>query len=224
MPLLRILIVEDQALIGKALRKGLMEEGFAVDWCTNATDGLHLASELEFDAVVLDLMLPDGSGFDLLRTLRTRNTSTPVLILTARDTLGDKTQGFSLGADDFLTKPFAFEELLARIRALIRRKYQFHGTRRALGPLQLDLNARTAVAAGKPLALTAKEFAVLELFCLRQSHVLSREKIAMHLYSEADEQESNVIDVFINKLRRKLEAAGISGLIETVRGEGYVIR
>lgn len=221
---MRILIVEDQPLIGKALKKGLTEEAFAVDWVTNLSDGEHLADEYEYDTLILDLMLPDGSGLDLLTRLRQKGHQTPVLILTAKDTIDDKIQGFKLGTDDYLSKPFVFEEVLSRVRALTRRKYQFYGKLLEAGPIKLDPVGRTATASNQVLSLTAKEFAVLELFLFRKSKILSRDKIAEHIYTEDSEQGSNVIDVFINKLRRKLESAGVEGLIETVRGEGYVIR
>lgn len=221
---MRILVVEDQALIGKAVKKGLMEEAYAVDWVTTLADGSHLANEFEYDTLILDLMLPDGSGLDLLSDLRKRGRQTPVLILTAKDAIQDKVKGFSLGTDDYLSKPFAFEELLARVRVLTRRKHQVYGNILEVGPLKMDSTARTVTSLGIPVHLTAKEFAVLELFLVRRSHILSREKIAEHIYSEDSEQGSNVIDVFINKLRRKLESAGAHDLIETVRGEGYVIR
>ncbi len=221
---MRLLIVEDQPLIGKALKKGLTEEAFAVDWVTNLTDGIHLANEFEYDTLILDLMLPDGSGLVLLEKLRKSGQKIPILILTAKDTIQDKILGFSMGGDDYLTKPFVFEELLSRVRALTRRKYQFYGDVLEAGALRLNPISRTVTSAGKPLALTAMEFAVLEFFLLRKSHVLSRKKIAEHIYTEEAEQGSNVIDVFINKLRRKLEAAEAGLLIETIRGEGYVIR
>jgi DNA-binding response OmpR family regulator len=169
-------------------------------------------------------MLPDGTGIDLLKEIRKKNMRTPVLILSAKDTLEDKTQGYMSGTDDYMTKPFSFEELLLRVRALIRRKYQIYTPIIELGALKLDPTARTASVDGAPLSLTAKEFAILELFLMRRSHILSRKTILEHLYSASDDQESNVIDVFINKLRRKLEAANIGSLIETIRGEGYVIR
>ncbi len=221
---MRLLIVEDQPLIGKALKKGLTEEAFAVDWVTNRVDGTHLINEIEYDTVILDLMLPDGSGLDILAELRKKNHTTPVLILTAKDAIQDKLAGFNAGTDDYMTKPFVFEELLLRVRALTRRKYQFHGNYLTAGALKLDTNARTAMVSDKLLNLTAKEFAVLELFLLQKSHILSRSKIAEHIYDDEAEQGSNVIDVFINKLRRKLETAQAGSLIETVRGEGYVIR
>lgn len=221
---MRILVVEDQQLIGKSLKKGLMEEAYAVDWVTTLAEGLHLAAEFEYDTLILDLMLPDGSGLDLLAYTRKKGQHTPVLILTAKDTIQDKVQGFSLGTDDYLAKPFAFEELLSRVRALIRRKYQFYGDVLEAGQIKLDPIARNVTCLGTPIILTAKEFAVLELFLFRKAHILSRDKIAEHIYSDETEQGSNVIDVFINKLRRKLESAGAGNLIETIRGEGYVIR
>ncbi|RYZ56181.1 MAG: response regulator transcription factor [Proteobacteria bacterium] len=221
---MRILIIEDQNLIGKALKKGLVEEGYAVDWVTNLVDGLHLCREIEYDTMVLDIMLPDGSGLDLLKELRTANLQTPVIILSAKDTLADKSLGFRMGTDDYMTKPFAFEEVLLRIAALIRRKYQVYGQSMSVGDLELDLSARVARVGDKVLRLTSKEFSILELFVLKRTKILSRAKIAEHIYSDSAEQESNVIDVFINKLRRKLETAGLPPLIETIRGEGYTIR
>jgi len=221
---MRVLVVEDQSLIGKAIVKGLEEEGFAVDWVTNLGEGMHRAAEHDYDSVILDLILPDGSGSDLLTELRKKNSHTPVLILSARDSLEDKALAFSHGTDDYLTKPFEFEELLMRVKALTRRKHQHFGHSIEVGRLKLDLTARVASVDGKALPLTAKEFAVLELFLLRRTHVLSREQVCEHIYSAEVEQGSNVIDVFINKLRRKLEAAGVGELIETIRGAGYVIR
>ena len=221
---MRILVVEDQPLIGKAIKKGLTEEAYAVDWVTTLSDGIHLANEFEYDTLILDLMLPDGSGFELLACLKKSGRRTPIIILTAKDTMKEKIEGFNLGADDYLAKPFVFEELLSRVRALTRRKYQLYSKVLEIGPLKLDPIARTLTANGENVSLTAKEFAVLELFLVRKAHVLSRDKIAEHIYSEESEQGSNVIDVFINKLRRKLESAGARDLIETVRGEGYVIR
>lgn len=221
---MRLLIVEDQTLIGKALKKGFTEEAFAVDWVTNLIDGTHLIKEFEYDTVILDLMLPDGSGLEILAELRKKDHTTPVLILTAKDTIEDKILGFNTGTDDYMTKPFVFEELLLRVHALTRRKYQFHGNQLVAGSLKLDTNARSATVEDQVLNLTAKEYAVLELFLLRRSHILSRNKISEHIYDDAAEQGSNVIDVFINKLRRKLENAGVASLIETIRGEGYVVR
>ncbi len=221
---MRILVVEDQTLIGKAIQKGLTEEAFAVDLVSTLTEGLQLVDEHEYDTLILDLMLPDGTGIDLLKAVRNKNIRTPVLILSAKDTLEDKTLAYLSGTDDYVTKPFSFEEVLLKVRALIRRKYQIYTPLLELGPLKLDPTARTASTAGTPLNLTAKEFAILELLLMRRSHILSRRTILEHLYSATEEQESNVIDVFINKLRRKLEAASIGALIETVRGEGYVIR
>ena len=221
---MRILVVEDQTLIGKAMQKGLTEESFAVDWASCLADGRHLLLEFEYDTLILDLTLPDGSGLELLRELRATDRRTPVLILTAKDTLQDKALGFELGTDDYLAKPFAFEELLFRVRALIRRKYQTYGKVLQTGRLTVDSDARIAAVDGTPLSLTAKEFALLELLLLKRSKILSRQKILEHLYAGEENQESNIVDVFVNKLRRKLESAGVAELIETVRGEGYLVR
>lgn len=221
---MRILVVEDQALIGKAIHKGLTEEAFAVDLATSLAEGTRLAQEHEYDTIILDLMLPDGTGIDLLKTVREKNMRAPVLILSAKDTIDDKTEGYLNGTDDYMTKPFSFEELLLKVRALIRRKYQIYTPVIELGALKLDPSARTVSAHGTLLNLTAKEFAILELLLMKRSHILSRKTILEHLNSTNEEQESNVVDVFINKLRRKLESANVGPLIETVRGEGYVIR
>jgi DNA-binding response OmpR family regulator len=221
---MRVLLVEDQSLIGKAIKMGLTEEGISVDLVTTVADGIYLVNEFEYDTVILDLMLPDGSGLELLNLLRKNDYRTPVLVLTAKDTIEDKLKAFKLGTDDYLIKPFIFEELLSRVRALIRRKYQHYGNILEVGLLKVDTVARTVSYDTKLVSLTAKEFAVLELFILCRSHVLSRNKIAEHIYTEDSEQGSNVIDVFINKLRRKLELVGRTSIIETVRGEGYVIR
>lgn len=221
---MRVLVVEDQQLIGKAIQKGLTEEDFSVDWVTSKIEGLHLIDEFEYDTLILDIMLPDGSGIEILNALRKKNSRTPVLILSAKDAIEDKTHGYMSGTDDYMTKPFSFEELLLRVRALVRRKYQIYTPTLEHGALKLDPVARTATVNGAPLSLTAKELSILELFLMRRSHILSRKTILEHIYSATEDQESNVIDVFINKLRRKLEAAGLGSLIETVRGEGYVIR
>ncbi len=221
---MKILVVEDHLLIGKSLRKGLTEEAFAVDWVTTLEEGIHHSGEWEYDTIILDLTLPDGSGIDLLKILRARNQRTPVLILSAKDTMEDKTLGFIHGTDDYLSKPFMFEELLFRVRALIRRKYQVYGNVLKAGKLLLDATARTAVVNDLALSLTAKEFAFLELFLMNRGHVLSRQQIISHLYASEETQESNIVDVFINKLRRKLESAGAEFAIDTVRGEGYVVR
>ncbi|RYZ80960.1 MAG: response regulator transcription factor, partial [Proteobacteria bacterium] len=191
---MRILISEDQKLIGAALEKGLKEEGYAVDWMDNLTDGLHLAKEIEYDTVILDIMLPDGSGLDVLTNIRGLYIHTPVLVLSAKDALADKVAAFRLGTDDYMTKPFEFEELLLRVGALIRRKYQVYGHQIEYQNLKLDLSARVAKIDGEILKLTSKEYAVLELFLLKRTKILSRYKIAEHIYPESGDQGSNVID------------------------------
>ncbi len=219
-----MLIVEDHSQIALSIKKGLTEEGFDVDWASNLEEAYHLSSEYEYAVIILDLMLPDGLGFSFVKDLRQKNDSTPTLILTAKDSLVDKLEGFKSGTDDYLTKPFAFEELLFRIRALVRRKYKLANNVIEKGILNLNFEARIAKVGENILNLTSKEFSILELLLLKQGSILSRNKIISHLYSDEADQESNVVDVFINKLRRKIEAYGINDLIETVRGEGYIIR
>jgi two-component system response regulator PhoP len=220
---MRLLVVEDTALLAKSLAKGLGEEGFTVDVASNGEDGLHLATEIVYDAILLDRMLPKLDGIGVLRALRARGVRTPVLMLTALGEIHDRVLGLDTGADDYLVKPFAFAELLARVRALVRRE---HGQAQNLvvaGPLTLDLGARTASVRGHTLELTSHELAVLELLALHPGVTFSRAQIGERLYDEASERDSNVIEVFIARLRKKLDAAGVSGasLLRTQRGEGY---
>ena len=220
---MRLLLAEDTEALAKSVAQGLTEEGFTVDVVGDGEDALHLASEVAFDALVLDRMLPGREGLSVLRELRRRGVKTPVLLLTALGEVHDRVSGLDAGADDYLVKPFAFSELLARLRALLRRERGQSSNRVEVGPLVLDLSARTAAVRGKPLELTAREYAVLELFVLKPGAIWSRTQLVEHLYNEDAERDSNVIDVFVARLRKKLEAAGLPGgeLIHTVRGAGY---
>jgi DNA-binding response OmpR family regulator len=220
----RVLFVEDERRLAERVGRGLREEGFAVDHAANLAQARELALITDYDLVLLDLMLPDGSGLDLLREWRGRDVETPVLILTARDLLDDKVEGLGSGADDYLTKPFAFEELLARARALLRRRAA--PPRRILetGPLRVDREARVASFAGSVLDLSPKEFSLLEYFMLHPDVVLSRGRIAEHVWDQAYEARSNTIDVIVARLRRKLEAAGAPKLIHAEPGIGYALR
>ncbi|MCC7383406.1 MAG: response regulator transcription factor [Deltaproteobacteria bacterium] len=220
---MRLLLVEDTAALAKSLAQGLGEEGFTVDVAVNGEDGLHLASEIAYDAIVLDRMLPKLDGLSVLRQLRAQGTRTPVLMLTALGEIGDRVEGLDTGADDYLVKPFAFAELLARVRALVRREHGQAANVVDAGPLRLDLSARTASVGGRPLELTARELAVLELLALNPGVTWSRSAIAERIYDEESDRDSNVIDVFIARLRKKLDAAGAAGsaLLKTQRGEGY---
>lgn len=220
---MRLLLVEDATSLARSIAQGLSEEGFSVDVSADGEEALHLASELPFDAIILDRMLPSLDGLTVLQRLRERGIRTPVLLLTALGEVSDRVEGLNAGGDDYLVKPFAFEELLARVRALVRRE---HGQARnvvRLGPLELDLTARTARVGERPLELTARELALLELLALNPDKAFSRTAIAERLYNEEAELDSNVIDVFVARVRRKLDAAGLPGaeLIRTLRGAGY---
>ncbi len=220
---MRLLLAEDTAALAASLAQGLREEGYTVDVVGDGESALHLCTELRFDAIVLDRMMPRLDGLSVLRTLRSRGVKTPVLLLTALGEVQDRVDGLDAGADDYLIKPFAFKELLARLRALVRREFGQTTNTVAVGALVLDLGARTASVHGKALELTAREYAVLELFALKPGATWSRTQLAEHLYAEDAERDSNVIDVFVARLRRKLDAAGLdgSGLISTHRGQGY---
>jgi DNA-binding response OmpR family regulator len=220
---MRILLVEDAKPLARSIAEGLSEEGFAVDVSGDGEEGLHLASEIAYDAIVLDRMLPGIDGLTLLARLRAAGKRTPVLMLTALGEVRDRIEGLDGGADDYLVKPFAFDELLARLRALVRRGLGHARNELDLGRLRLDLAARIATADGAPLDLSAKEFALLELLALEQGRTFSRTEIAARLYDEESDRDSNVIDVFVGRLRRKLDAAGLRGaeLVVTLRGAGY---
>ncbi len=220
---MRLLLVEDARALARSIAQGLEEEGFAVDVSGDGEEGLHLASEIAYDAIVLDCMLPGLEGLAVLRELRRRGREAPVLLLTALGQVDDRVDGLDAGADDYLVKPFAFEELLARVRALVRRKHGQAQNVLQLGPLRLDLAARLATAGGAPLDLSAREFALLELLALEPGKTFSRTEIAARLYDEESDRDSNVIDVFVARLRRKLDTAGLGGaeVVVTMRGAGY---
>jgi two-component system, OmpR family, response regulator len=220
---MRILIVEDTKALARSIAQGLAEEGFSVDVAGDGEEGLHLASEVAYDVVVLDRMLPRLDGLSVLRRLRERGVATPVLVLTALGELHDRLAGLDGGADDYLVKPFAFDELVARVRALLRRSRGQAKNELAVGRLTLDLGARAAAVDGAPLDLTAREFALLELLALEPGRTFSRTAISEKLYDEESDRDSNVIDVFVARLRRKLDAAGLAGgdLVRTQRGAGY---
>ena len=220
---MRLLLAEDTVSLAKSLAQGLTEEGYTVDVVGDGESALHFATELRFDALVLDRMMPKLDGLGVLRELRRKGVKTPVLLLTALGEVQDRVDGLDAGADDYLVKPFAFAELLARLRALVRREFGQTSNTISAGALVLDLGAHTASVKGQALELTAREFSVLELFVMKPGVTWSRTQLAEHLYNEEAERDSNVIDVFVARLRRKLDAAGLSGagLIHTVRGEGY---
>jgi len=221
----RVLVVDDEDAIVDLLREVLSEEGYSVDSATNGSSGLNMALEEVYDAIVLDWMLPDLEGPDFVRRLVSAGVATPVLILTARQHLQDRVQGLDSGADDYLTKPFAVEELLARLRALIRRNARQAESRHlSYGDLVLDVQRRTARRGDQVLQLSAREFMLLQHLLKYAEQVLSREQIAEAVWGQQLEQLSNVVDLYIHYLRRKIERPGEPPLIRTVRGVGYTLR
>jgi len=220
----RILLVEDERLLAKRLRRGLEEESYAVDVAGDGAAATDLVIGNEYDLIILDLMLPDASGIDLLAQWREDGAELPVLILTARDQLESKLQGFEAGADDYLTKPFDFEELLARVRSLLRRRRAPPAEVLEFADLCLDRSRRIVERGGQPIACTHKEFALLEHFMLHPQVALDRAGIAEHVWDASYEGRSNVIDVIIARLRTKLEKHGAARLLHTVKGVGYALR
>ncbi len=219
---MRLLIVEDEEKTGDYLRQGLSEAGFVVDLARSGLDGRHLAATGDYDLLVLDVMLPDVDGFSLLRGLRASGSRVPVLFLTARSAVEDRVQGLELGADDYLVKPFAFSELLARVRSLLRRgAAPVNPDFLRIADLELDLPRRRAMRAGQRIALTPKEFALLELLARRQGEVLPRSLIASQIWDMNFDSDTNVIDVAIRRLRAKIDDDFEPKLIHTVRGMGY---
>ncbi len=220
---MRVLIVEDYAPVRSALAQGLAEAGFAVDIAATGDEGLHLALTNDLDVVVLDLMLPGLDGFSVLSKLRESGSQTHVLILTARDQVQDRIEGLNLGADDYLTKPFVFGELLARVRAMVRRKYGEKNPLVEVGDLQINTSSREVRRSGDRIDLTAREYALLEFLALRAGQVVTRTEIWNHVYDFLSETQSNVVDVYIGYLRRKLERPEWPRLIHTRRGQGYML-
>ncbi|TWT41273.1 Transcriptional regulatory protein CusR [Phycisphaerae bacterium RAS1] len=220
---MKLLVAEDDALLGRALLKGLREADYAVDWARDGDEAAHLLRTGDYDGVVLDWMLPRLSGLELLRRHRAAGGKTPVLMLTARDTSGDTVAGLDAGADDYLVKPFEFSVLLARLRALVRRRYDAASSVIRVADLEVDLARREVRRAGQPIALTAREFTLLELLALRVDHVVSRTEIWNKLYETDDPGTSNTVDVYIAYLRRKIDR-GRRPLIVTRRGQGYMLR
>ena len=216
---MRVLLVEDERDLARALSRSLTEAGFAVDLSTDGEDGLFRIREVQYDAVVLDVMLPGLDGWTILEQARGAQIRTPILLLTARDAVADRVRGLNLGADDYLVKPFAVAELIARIHAIIRRAYGSAADTFTVGELEIDVAARQVRRQGVPVELTAREFAILELLTRSRGAVVARAVIYDHIYDEDTDVLSNVIDVHVAALRRNLGA----DLIRTRRGEGYVI-
>jgi len=221
---MRLLLIEDYPPLRTSIAKGLRESGFAVDATGDGEEGLWYAGAGDYDAIVLDLMLPSMDGLTILRRLRQQQNPVPVLILTAKDTVNDRVRGLDLGADDYLVKPFAFEELLARIRALVRRRYEARSPLIRVADLEINTSTRVVRRAGEVIDLTPREYALLEFLALRSGQVVTRTELWEHVYDFAAEPNSNVIDVYIGRLRKKLESDRLARLIHTRRGIGYVMR
>ena len=221
---MRVLLVEDDLTTAKGVTLMLKAASMIVDVADSGEEALEIAKLYDYDIVVLDIMLPDMEGYEVVRRLRSARIETPVLILSGLNKTQAKVKGFGMGADDFITKPFDQQELVARIQAIVRRAKGFSQPSLAVGPLTLNLGSREVSVGGRPVSLTGKEYAILELLTLRKGVVLTKEAFLNHLYGGMDEPEVKIIDVFICKLRKKLAQAGARDLIGTVWGRGYVLR
>jgi DNA-binding response OmpR family regulator len=221
---MRLLVVEDERGIASALRQGLGESGYAVDLARDGAEARDYALAASYDIILLDILLPKLDGLSLLRELRKRGITTPILLLTARDAIDDRVAGLDAGADDYLVKPFSFSELLARIRALLRRPVLRTANKLAAGDISMDLGARTVTRGVQEIVLTPREFAVLEYLLRHPGQALSRSQIAERVWSWEFHGETNVVDVYIGYLRRKLDETGAPSVIETLRGYGYRLR
>jgi DNA-binding response OmpR family regulator len=219
----RLLLIEDSERLQRSVGAGLRGAGYAVDVTGDGKEGLWYAESHAYDVIVLDLMLPGMDGLSVLQHLRRRQAQTHVLILTAKDTVEDRVRGLRSGADDYLVKPFAFDELLARVQALVRRRHGAKNPRITVGPLEIDTARRSVLWHGAMVNLTAREYALLEYLAMRQGQVVSRTEIEAHIYDEHAEPMSNVVDTAIYALRRKLEQEGRSSIIQTRRGMGYIL-
>jgi heavy metal response regulator len=221
---MRILIVEDEKKVAGFIKKGLEEETYAVDVAYDGEEGFHLAAMNQYDMIILDLMLPKMDGLEVLTRLRDKKVSTPILLLTAKDAVDDKVTGLNKGADDYLTKPFAFSELLARLRSLLRRGQVETQTELKVGDLILDMVSHKVSRDGEEIELTGKEYSLLEYFMRNEGKVLTRTMIAEHVWDYNFDTFTNVIDVYVNHLRKKIDKKYPAKLLHTLRGVGYVMR
>jgi len=219
----RVLVVEDYEPVRSSVVQALAEEGFAVDSAENGRDGLWLAQSGDYNVIVLDIMLPDTSGIEILQTLRNAQQQVPVLLLTALGAVDERIRGLNIGADDYLIKPFALAELLARVKALVRRSYGDGTTIIQVRDLQIDTNARTVSRNDAVIELTAREYNLFEYFARRRGQVVTRSDVWQSLYDMQSESSSNVVDVYVGYLRKKLDTPGQPSLIQTRRGLGYVL-
>jgi Response regulators consisting of a CheY-like receiver domain and a winged-helix DNA-binding domain len=220
---MRILLVEDEPRVAHFIAKGLREQSYAVDIAGNGEEALYQASSNEYELIILDVMLPLKNGFQVCKQMRASGIKQPVLMLTARDAVEDRVTGLDCGADDYLGKPFDFKELLARIRALLRRTKEFRPEIIQLADLVVNTSSHTITRAGRPISLTAKEYSLLEFFILRAGKLVRRDEIAEHVWDENFDPFSNVIDVYVRRLRKKIDEGFSPPLIHTRRGEGYIL-
>ena len=222
---MRILVIEDEKKIADFIKRGLKEEGYAVDMADDGENGFFLATTNDYDLILLDLMLPKLDGITICKKVREEKISTPIIMLTAKDALKDKVIGLNAGADDYLTKPFAFEELLARIRAILRKQSeQSQQAKLQVADLSLDLSTYKVTRAGKEIELTSKEYALLEYLMRNAGKIVTRTMISEHVWDIHFDTFTNVIDVYINYLRNKIDAGSKKKLIQTVRGRGYMLK
>lgn len=220
----KILVVEDETRIASYIRKGLTEQGFIVDCCEDGTDGLHMAMTTSFDVILLDIMLPGRDGLSILRELRNAGRTVPVILLTARDGIADRVQGLNDGADDYITKPFYVEELVARLHAVSRRSAGATSSVLSAGGISLNRLSREVLVGAKKVTLTAREFSLLELLMRSPGTVYTRTQILEKVWEYHFDPQTNIIDVYIQRIRSRLADAGLTDIIETVRGVGYRIR
>lgn len=221
---MRILIVEDEKKVASFIKKGLAEEYYTADTAYDGKEGLKLAETEEYDLIIMDIMLPYIDGITLTRELRKRNVAAPILMLTVKDSIEAKVEGLDAGADDYLTKPFAFEELIARVRALLRRNEKTKVSSLKVKGMTLDLLSHRVIKDGKEIILTPKEFSILEYLLRNTNKVVSRTKLVEHVYDYHFDTETNIVDVYINKLRSKIDTDADNPLIDTIRGVGYIIK
>lgn len=221
---MRILLAEDERDLNRIITQKLTSDGYSVDSCYDGEEAMDILSYTDYDAVILDIMMPKADGYAVLRSLRDSGKSTPVLFLTAKDSIADRVKGLDSGANDYLVKPFSFEELTARIRAMTRTAHGMSQSKLAVGDLVMDCAAKRVTRGGREITLSAKEYALLEYMMHNPGIVLSREKIEDHIWNYDYEGGTNVVDVYISYLRRKIDGGQQQKLIHTIRGQGYVLR
>jgi DNA-binding response OmpR family regulator len=222
--ILRLLVVEDEPSLLSIITKRLKEEGYGVDSAKDGREGENYITSAEYDCIILDIMIPFQDGLTLLRKIRAKNISAPVLLLTAKDSIDDRVTGLDSGADDYLVKPFSFDELLARVRAMLRRHKDKKNTVLSVGDLEMDTITREVQRGGKAIELTSKEYSILEYFLRNKNRVLTKSQIAEHVWNYDFEYNSNIVEVYVRYLRRKMDEEFKNKLIHTIRGGGYVIK